>query len=179
MYFNTWRTSVLSVPESDPIDIAVNEPKLATLYVAGALDEQLIVSSEQAQFVLDGSPVTPQSALLNKISSFRISNVRPVLSGKSLIFSSFGAEYAGAQDFFRTQSGAFSAEKLASQCLSTWRAPLPLRRAIQKSRWLSFGLHLQTLSFVTNTHGLGIAVCRQLGASGCLVPRQALNTLTS
>jgi len=113
VYFNTWRTSVLSVPESDPIDIAVNEPKLATLYVAGALDEQLIVSSEQAQFVLDGSPVTPQSALLNKISSFRISNVRPVLSGKSLIFSSFGAEYAGAQDFFRTQSGAFSAEEIS------------------------------------------------------------------
>jgi len=112
IYFNFWRTTVISLPESDRIDVAANEPKLAVFKAAGALAEQLIISSSQAQFVLEGQPLTPQTAIINKISSFRVSNLRPPLLGRSLLFPTPGAEYAGAQEFYRSDEGAFKADEV-------------------------------------------------------------------
>ena len=114
VYFNFWRTTMVAVPDSDPIDIAVNEPKLATLRSANALDEQLIVSSSHAQFVLSGTPVTPSTAILEKISSYRVANLRPAAAGKILIFPTPGTDYSGALDFFQINAAegvAFSAEE--------------------------------------------------------------------
>jgi hypothetical protein len=148
VYFNMWATTTIAVPDSDRIDIAVNEAKLATLQSSAELDEQLVLSSSQAQFVLSGSPITPSTALLVRIAGFRVSDVEPVSSGKSLIFPTFGAEYAAAMDFFRTAEGAFTAEEIAMNVPKYMLGEINLTAAYPKERIAFFKASADNTLFV-------------------------------
>ncbi len=138
LYFNFNRTTTLTTVDSDRIDIAVNETKLAVLRNVGELDEQLILSSDEAQFVLAGQPLTPATAILNRISSFKVTDLPPISSGSSLFFPTLGSEFAGVLDFFRQEQGAYTIDELTIQVPSYIKGEILLSTSYPQERLAFF-----------------------------------------
>lgn len=107
---NFWRTTVLSLPESDPIDISVAELGGNTLFNAVPFNRQLIVFSDVGQAAIVGDPVlTPQSVQAPAISDYDcFASVEPVFTGRSIFFGWPTEQYAGIREFIPgTQSEEF------------------------------------------------------------------------
>lgn len=136
VYFNVWRTTTTVVPDSDPIDIATNETRLSDLLSAEALDEQLVLSSARGQFVLEGSPLSPATALLVRVSSYRVDALRPFPMGRSLVYTTTGVDYAGTLDLFRNQEGVFSHEETSQAVPKYIPAPILFGAALSREGYL-------------------------------------------
>ena len=64
-FFNFWMASAMEIQDTDPIDLAVSDNKIATLYHAVPFDAELILFSKDAQFALRSDNVlTPKDAYL-------------------------------------------------------------------------------------------------------------------
>lgn len=98
---NFWRTTVLSLPDSDPIDVASTEDEGATLVHAVPLDTRLFLFSRQSQLVLTGNPIiSPRTVEAPVVSKFQAADyIQPVLIGRSLFFGSSTARYAKIREF--------------------------------------------------------------------------------
>lgn len=118
VFFNFWRTSNLTIADSDLVDIASNETRLNTLRTHGELGGQLILSSDHSQLALAGAPITPSTAILNKLSAFDVANITPKGIGNALIFMSNGVDFSSALEFFRVQSQSQEQGLLASEDVS-------------------------------------------------------------
>lgn len=190
VYFNFWRTTTTSVPDSDPIDIASNETKLGILQSAQILGEQLVVSSPHAQFILGGNPPTPATAVLNRVSSFRVSSLRPFSTGRSLAYTTFGVDYSGTLELYRDEENLFRDEEtsqivpkyiagpvtfgaelsregylfLYSDDLYVYKSGWSGERRIQSawSKW-TFGPNA-TLEFLDFSDGVGVFLFKRDGA---------------
>jgi len=125
VYFNLFNTTTLTVPESDPIDLAVNEQELTTIRSAGELGGRLIVSTDNGQYELDGDIISPNVSSLRRVSSYSVSPVRPSPSGRSLLYLTRGADYVGAVEFFRNQEGLLDFEEV-SQGIPSYIAGTPV-----------------------------------------------------
>lgn len=87
-YFNFFRTTVLQVIDSDPIDVGVNDEKLSYLFGAITFDEKLMVFSSYTQFNVKGEPtLTPETVQADVATRFDMDPlVRPLGLGKSLYY---------------------------------------------------------------------------------------------
>ena len=88
-FFNFFPETVLSVIDSDPIDVAASHTKVAILKNAVTMGEQLILFSDQTQFVLSSSAdnLTPKTANVLVATEFESSDAAsPVGSGSSIYF---------------------------------------------------------------------------------------------
>lgn len=98
---NFWRTTVLSFPESDPINVDISGLDGNTLYHAQAFDERLFVFSETGQAAVFGAPfISAQTIESPVVSAYRcLADVSPVLIGRSLFFGEPTGEYAQVREF--------------------------------------------------------------------------------
>ena len=88
-FFNFFPETVLSVIDSDPIDVAASHTKVAILKHAVTMGEQLILFSDQTQFVLTSSSdsLTPKTANVVVATEFESSDLaQPVGSGSSIYY---------------------------------------------------------------------------------------------
>jgi len=88
-FFNFFPDTVLTVVDSHPIDVAASHTKVAILKHAVTMGEQLILFSEQTQFVLSSSAdnLTPTTANVLVSTEFESSDdAAPVGSGNSIYF---------------------------------------------------------------------------------------------
>ena len=88
-FFNFFPETVLSVIDSDPIDVAASHTKVAILKNAVTMGKQLILFSDQTQFVLTSSSdsLTPKTANVVVTTEFESSDqAQPVGSGSSIYF---------------------------------------------------------------------------------------------
>lgn len=70
-YFNLFRTTVLSLLDSDPIDILVPHDTAINISHATAFNQTLVLFSDLANFVLDGSPtLTPKTVQVSPILQY-------------------------------------------------------------------------------------------------------------
>jgi hypothetical protein len=97
---NFWRTTVISLPDSDPIDIASTEDEGAALLHAIPLDTRLFVFSKQSQLILSGNPVlSPRTVEAPVVAKFQsIAELQPVLIGRSVFFAYPTAVFAGVRE---------------------------------------------------------------------------------
>ena len=105
-FFNFFPETVLSVIDSDPIDVAASHTKVAILKNAVTMGEQLIVFSDQTQFVLSSSAdnLTPKTANVLVATEFESSDAAsPVGSGSSIYFLTEKGTFAGVREYI-TQS---------------------------------------------------------------------------
>ncbi len=97
---NFWRTTQLSVPDKDRIDVSATENQGKALRYAVPLDERLIVFSDDMQIVLTSngllSPNSVEAPVASKYQSLK--NAPPILMGQSLIFPFKNHEYAGLRE---------------------------------------------------------------------------------
>lgn len=101
---NFWRTTVRSLPDTDPIEVA-HATSFDTLRNAAAGGDQLIVSSQRRQFQLLGEPVlSPASAQLVPLRSFEfLAGARPTDTGRGAIFARLDGGNTGLVESSVTQ----------------------------------------------------------------------------
>ena len=101
-FFNFFPETVISVLDSEPIDVAASHTKVAILKSAVTIGEKLILFSEQTQFVLTSSAdnLTPKTANVLVATEFESSaDANPVGSGTSIYFLTKKGSFAGVREY--------------------------------------------------------------------------------
>ena len=96
-------TSATKVQDTDPIDLAVSDNTISTLYNAVTFDTDLILFSQEAQFMLSADGVlTPTSANLSPaVTHYEASlKAKPVNAGRNVYFVAERAKYTTVREFF-------------------------------------------------------------------------------
>ena len=102
-FFNFWMTSALEVQDTDPIDLAVSDNKIATLLHAVPHDETLVLLSDDAQFILrcDGVLNPKDANIPPPVTRFGNSvKAKPACAGRNLYFPAERSEYTTVREFF-------------------------------------------------------------------------------
>ena len=101
-YFNFYRTTVTQLTDSEPIDVAVSHTKVSILEHAIPFNKQLLIFSEQNQFVLDQSDIlSPKTVSVKMATEFPCSaNCKPVSVGKNVYFTVQKGEWTAVREYF-------------------------------------------------------------------------------
>lgn len=88
-YFNFYRTSALTVPDDDAVEVQGNSSEDDVLYYGVFFDRSLVLFGDKQQYVLSGKvPLTPATATMVQSSAHRdATHVRPVGVGDLLFFA--------------------------------------------------------------------------------------------
>jgi len=100
-FFNFWRTTVLDIPDSDPIDISSSSPKVGKLKSGIGFNTELILFTDSSQLVLRGGEIlSPKSVALLPVGDYEnYSEIQPTSSGLSIYFPfNRGGGYAGLRE---------------------------------------------------------------------------------
>lgn len=104
-YFNFFPKSVAVSLDTDPIDVAVSTNRISILKYAVPFSEELILWSDQSQFVLssDGA-LTPTTVRLDLTTEFEVTEkARPYGIGRGVYFVSPRAKYSSIRRFYAVQ----------------------------------------------------------------------------
>lgn len=105
-FFNFWRTTVLDVPDSDPIDIASSSPKIGKMKSGIVFNTDLILFTDSSQLVLRGGEIlSPKSVALLPVGGYEAySDIQPISSGLSVFFGyDRGGGYSGMRELVPQQ----------------------------------------------------------------------------
>lgn len=126
-YFNFFRTTVLSLLDSAPIDVGVTHTKVSTLKYATPFQEKLVLFSPQSQFVLRGADLlTPSTVNISPITEYNVStNVKPLALTNYVYFSFPRDSYEGMYEFYVDKdSDVFDASEITQQVPTYVRSSL-------------------------------------------------------
>ena len=101
-FFNFFPETVISVLDTEPIDVSASHTKVAILKHAVTMGEKLILFSEQTQFVLSSSAdnLTPSTANVLVQTEFESNTAaQPVGSGSSIYFLTKKGSFAGIREY--------------------------------------------------------------------------------
>ena len=101
-FFNFFRTSVRSLLDSDPIDVAVSSTNVNTLSSAVGFQENLVIFSNSGQqFVLKGGELlTAKTVSITPITNFdNDARVEPIPVGSYIYFPFTRGNFSGIQEF--------------------------------------------------------------------------------
>lgn len=104
-YFNLFPASVANLSDDDPIDVAVSHNRISILKYAVPFSEELLLWSDQAQFVLSASGImSSKSVELNLTTEFDVSDAaRPYGIGRGIYFASPRASYTSLNRYYAIQ----------------------------------------------------------------------------
>ncbi|AIT13663.1 tail tubular protein B [Salmonella phage BP12A] len=117
-YFSLFPASVANLSDDDPIDVAVSHNRISILKYAVPFSEELLLWSDQAQFVLSAQGIlSPKSVELNLTTEFDVSDkARPYGIGRGIYFASPRASYTSLNRYYAVQdvSSVKSAEDMSA-----------------------------------------------------------------
>lgn len=99
-FFQFFPETVLTVIDSDPIDVAASHTKVAILKNTVNMGEQLILFSDQSQFILSSSAdsLTPKTANILVATEFDSSDIAtPVGAGNSIYYLTTKGEFSAVR----------------------------------------------------------------------------------
>lgn len=101
-YFNLFRTTVVSLLDSDPIDVNAATNKVAILSHAVSFNKQLLLFSKQQQFVVDSAELmTPKHVPIKPTTDFYVNTrAKPVASGRNVYFSMDKGDWSSVREYF-------------------------------------------------------------------------------
>jgi len=101
-FFNVFRTSVISLLDSDPIDVAASHTKVSILRHALQFNKQLLLFSEQSQFVIDEeATLTPRTVAIKLATEFPCNvDARPVGTGKNVYFGVNKGRWSAMREYY-------------------------------------------------------------------------------
>lgn len=99
--FNFFRTSVTTLLDSDPIDVQVSSQKVTNLKSATGFQENLILFSENSQFVLKGGELlTPRTISVTPVTNFDASTLAlPIPLGAYMYFPFESGSFTGIREY--------------------------------------------------------------------------------
>jgi hypothetical protein len=101
-FFNFFPETVLSVIDSEPIDVAASHTKVAILRSAVTVEQELILFSDQTQFVLTSSTdnLTPRTANVVVATEFESDDdAQPIGAGSSIYYLSKRGSFANVREY--------------------------------------------------------------------------------
>jgi hypothetical protein len=104
-YFNFFPPSVATLSDDDPIDVAVSHNRVSILKYAVPFSEQLLLWSDQAQFVMASQGIlSPKTVELNLTTEFDVQDsARPYGIGRGVYFSAPRAAYTSLKRYYAVQ----------------------------------------------------------------------------
>mgnify|MGYP001559015522 FL=1 len=101
--FNFWRTTLLTLLDSDRIDVLNNNNPIALCKAAIGYNENVIMKSARGQFLLRGGDIlSPRTVQITPVANFEsYENLDPIQSGRSLFFGFKRGDYSGIREFFQ------------------------------------------------------------------------------
>jgi hypothetical protein len=101
-FFQFFPETVTQVLDTDPIDVASTHSKVSILRHAISFDEELLLLSDQTQFILTGANVlTPTNVAINVTTEFENDrNIKPINAGSNVIFGFPKGNYVGFREYF-------------------------------------------------------------------------------
>lgn len=101
-FFNFWTASATELQDTDSIDLAVSDNKIALLHHAVPFGDDCLLFSNEAQFALktDNSLLSPSSAYTALLTNYDSApTIRPVPSGRNVYFGAERAQYTTVQEY--------------------------------------------------------------------------------
>ena len=117
-YFNFWRTTVLSLLDSAPIDVGISHTKVALLKHAIPFQEKLLIFSEGTQFVLRGSDLlTPKTVSITPATEYDADAVvKPIVLNNYVYFPFKRNSHIGLTEYFvDNDTNIFDASEITAQ----------------------------------------------------------------
>lgn len=104
-YFNFFPASVAALSDDDPIDVAVSFNRISILKYAVPFSEELLLWSDEAQFVLTASGIlSSKSVELNLTTQFNVQDkARPFGIGRNIYFASPRATFTSINRYYAVQ----------------------------------------------------------------------------
>lgn len=104
-YFDLYPPSVAATTDDDPIDAAVSHNRISTLKYAVPFSEELLLWSDEAQFVLTANGVlSSKSAELNLTTQFDVQDsARPFGIGRNIYYASERSNYTSIMRYYAVQ----------------------------------------------------------------------------
>jgi hypothetical protein len=101
MQYNFGRTSVTTLLDSDPIDVSVASSRVTNLKSAKGFQENLILFSENGQFVMKGGDVlTPRTVSITPVTNFSVEDkVEPLPLGSYIYFPFTRGAFTGLREY--------------------------------------------------------------------------------
>lgn len=101
-YYNFFRTTVLQLLDSAPIDVAISHTKVSNLKHVIPTQERLIVFSEETQFTIKGNELlTPKTINVTPSTEYiSITSVPPLAQGNFLYFAFPRNSFNGVSEYF-------------------------------------------------------------------------------
>jgi len=101
-FFDFFPETVTQVLDTDPIDVASTHSKVSILRHAISFDEELLLLSDQTQFILTGgNTLTPANVAINVTTEFENDrNIAPIAAGSNVIFGFPKGNYTGFREYF-------------------------------------------------------------------------------
>jgi hypothetical protein len=101
-FFNFYRTSMMTLLDTDPIDIAVSHVKVSVLHHALPFAGDLLCFSDQTQFALKGNDLlTPKTAFMDPLTELSSTPlIRPSAAGTNVYFVAEREGYANLYEYF-------------------------------------------------------------------------------
>lgn len=100
-FFNFFRTTVLDVLDSDPIDIASSSPRVGKIMAAVPFNRDLILFTPNGQMLLRGGEIlSPRSIAIIAASEFdsQASTIKPIASANAVFFTYDNGGYTGMRE---------------------------------------------------------------------------------
>jgi len=109
-FFNFFRTTVLSLLDSDVVDTSNINTKVSLLKHAVPLNEKLVLFAENQQFILEpgaGNTITPTTATIDQTTAFHSSPIaKPIAIGDRIFFSADKEQATAVREYLTdTDSG--------------------------------------------------------------------------
>lgn len=100
-FFDFFPSTVMTLVDSDPIDVSASSTKVSLLKAALAFQEDLILFSDQEQFILDyGDILSPKTASITTLTGFECDpSVQPVNAGKTMFLTVNKGAYASIKEY--------------------------------------------------------------------------------
>lgn len=109
---NFFRTTVSSIIDSDPIDLAVSGRQVDTPKTAIGVKDGILVFSENGQFLLnagDADILSPETAGIVSVSSYKSNpRVEPIRVGDSILFVTRRDDRSGVREYFYSSGRDFT-----------------------------------------------------------------------
>lgn len=101
-YFNFFRTTVRTLLDSAPIDVAVSQNEVSDLKAAIPIQDNLLLFSELNQFTLSAAQLlTPTEVSINQSTKFECDlEASPVGAGTSVFFATKAGGFAGVREYY-------------------------------------------------------------------------------
>ena len=101
-YFNPYRTTVITLLDSDPVDASAATNKVAVLTHAVSFNKQLLLFSRQQQFIVDSDDImSPKKVPIKPSTAFFVNTAaKPAAAGRNVYFAVDKGNWSSVREYF-------------------------------------------------------------------------------